>query len=181
MWQVSDYIQDKNVLYAVYEGHDCKDGGANDITYSSNYMDDDYLYTTGIQASVSTPYNSDPATSGNGLRDIYLHLSIQSNKISNSPIYTDRVNLEGEVSGNVRFCIRFCLFNDSPELSGSLEVNFIESLIDFNAYLSDGFEIGVISVIPKDKNDETANDACEVLAFECDLENRELDVQGVLR
>lgn len=181
MWQVSDYMQDKNIMYEIFEGHDCKDGGATDITYSSNYLDEYYLYTTGIQASVSTPYNPDPAASGSGLRDMHLHLSIQSNKISGSPIYTDRVNNEGEVSGNVRFCIRFCLFNDSPGLPNSLEVNYIESLIDFNAYLSDGFEIGVISVIPADKNDETANDACEVLAFECDLDNIELDVQGVLR
>jgi hypothetical protein len=181
MWQVSDYIQDKNILYSIYAGHDCKDGGGTDITESSNYNDEYYLYTPGIQASGSTPYNSDPATSGSGLRDMHLHLSIQSDKISTSPIYRDRVNAEGEVSGTVQFCIRFCLFNDSPALADSLEVNYIESLIDFNADLSDGFEIGLISVIPKNKNDETANDACEVLAFECDEENQELEVQGVLR
>jgi hypothetical protein len=179
-WQVSDYIQDKHILYSVYDSHACKDGGANDITYSSNYLQEHYLYTTGIQASVSTPHNPDPVTSGSGSRDMYLHLSIQSNTISNSQIYTDR-NIAGEVSGNVQFCIRFGLYNDSPELPNSLEVNFIETLIDFNAYLSDGFEIGVISVVPNDKTEATANDACEVFAYECDLENQPVEFPDVLR
>jgi hypothetical protein len=181
MWQVSDYMQDGNILYSIYEGHDCKEGGATDITESSNYNGGYYLYTPGIQASSSTPYNPDPATSGSGLRDMHLHLSIQSDKISQSPIYTDKVDADGKVSGNVQFCIRFHLFNDNPALADSLEVNFIESLIDFNADLSDGFEVGPISVTPKVNNAETANDACEVIAYECDEENQELDVQGVLR
>jgi hypothetical protein len=179
-WKINDAIQDKNIVYSVYQGHACKTGSGNggdiDITATS----DEYLYTPGIQASSLTPFVADPAISGSGQRDISLHLSIQSNKIASSPIYTEGLNGQNVMVGNVKFCVRFGVLNgrDAPD---SLEVNFIESLVDFNAYLTDGFEIADLSVVPKLKGEETATDQCEVVAYECDEQNQELQLPGVAK
>jgi hypothetical protein len=176
-WKINDSIQDKNIIYSVYQGHDCKTGGATDITDNSN----EYLYTPGIQASSLTPYEADPDIRGNGQRDISLHLSIQSNKITTSPIYTEKLNGEDEMVGNVKFCVRFGVLNGT-EAPNSMEVNFIESLVNFNANLTDGFEISDLSVVPKLKDEETASNACEVIAYHCDEQNQELlELPGVAK
>jgi hypothetical protein len=83
------------MYYRVYDGVECKDGGADDITESSNDINGTYyLYTSGLVASTLTPWDSNPATSGSGERDAHLHLSIEGANIAGSPIY-------GESTGTV--------------------------------------------------------------------------------
>jgi hypothetical protein len=163
--------------YTLYDGFDCKEG-SNDITINSNDIPNDsvWLQTLGL-------HNND-VTSTNGVKDTFLYLSIQPETISSSPIYSERTT-GGTLYADVKFCVRFSLWTEDPEVnSNAIEVNFLESLITFTADLTDGFQIdeenGIV-VDNKEKNEATDNVGCEVLAYECDLQNQPLTNPGFLR
>jgi hypothetical protein len=180
-WKVSDFIQDKHMYYRIYDGFECKDGGADDITESSNDINGTYyLYTSGLVVSTLTPYNSNPDTSGSGERNAHLHLSIEGANIADSPIYGDRTN-GAQAAAQVRFCVRYSLWNDHPNNDNSVEVNFQETVITFDVDLTDGFEVAAIDVKPKDENIETANVACEVIGYECNPDNTPITNPGYVR
>ena len=169
--------------YRIYDGFACAEG-SNDITASSNDVNGGtvYLLTSGIQSNINTTYNSNPLTSGSGMRDMFLHLTIQPSTISSSPIYTEE-KVNKQLFALVNFCVRFSLYNDDANLASAIEVNFQETLISFRADLTDGFNLdnNGITVVPKDKTTQTANIACEVIGYECTLDNKPLANPGYLR
>jgi hypothetical protein len=178
-WEVSDYIQDHFASYSVSDGFDCKEG-SNDITDSiSNFNDNQVFFQTlGLRPDANTEWDSNPETSGNGFRDFRLFLAIQADTIAQAPIY---YTTGGEYRAKIDFCVRFSLYNDSPSTLDATEVNFHETLISLNVDLTDGFEVDDINVVNKDRNQETANIACEVTGYECDLQNKPLTNPGYLR
>jgi hypothetical protein len=169
-WKVSDFVEDRFMDYRIYDGFGCKEG-SNDITEESNDLINGtaYLFTPGIIPSALTPHNPGP-TSGSGERSVHLRLSIQSANIAESPIFADDAT-QAQTRAEVRFCVRYSLWNDYPLLEDSLEVSFQETLIYFEVDLTDGFEVGGIQVADAEKGLETANIACEVIGYEC-YENR---------
>jgi hypothetical protein len=178
-WKVDDFIQDKFIKYTLFDGFDCKEG-SNDITSNSNDIPNEsvWLQTLGL--------HNNNVTSTNGVKDIFLFLSIQTETISSSPIYSERTSTGGgTLSADVKFCIRFSLWTEDPGVnSNAIEVNFLESLITFTADLTDGFQIDAengIVVDNKEKNKVTDNVGCEVIAYECDLQNQPLANAGFLR
>jgi hypothetical protein len=110
-----------------------------------------------------------------------LFLSIQANGITKSPIYSETTTNDGEVKATIAFCVRFSLYNEDPDETGAVEVNFRETLITLFVDLTDGFQVGEIFVQDKLKGQATASIACEVVGYECDLENQELENPGFLR
>jgi hypothetical protein len=82
-WKVSDYIQDSFATFNVYDGFECEEG-SNDITdkISDIQNGDAYFQTLGLRPDSTTPYEADPNTSGDGVRDMRLFLSIQANGIT---------------------------------------------------------------------------------------------------
>jgi hypothetical protein len=164
--------------YTLYDGFECKEG-SYDITTKSNDIPNDsvWLQTLGL-------HTNDVTSAANGVKDTFLYLSIQSETISNSSIYSERT-AGGTLYADVKFCVRFSLWTEDPEVnSNAIEVNFLESLITFTADLTDGFEIdgeNGILVDNKEKNQVTENVACEVIAYECDLQNQRLTNPGFLR
>jgi hypothetical protein len=53
-----------------------------------------------------------------------LFLSIQANGITKSPIYSETTTNDGEVKATIAFCVRFSLYNEDPDETGVVEVNF---------------------------------------------------------
>lgn len=181
-WKVSDYVQDRFATFTVYDGFDCKEG-SNDITdkISDIQSGDAYFQTFGVQPDSTTLYDPDPNTTGDGVRDMRLFLSLQVKEITKAPIYSETRTNNGEVKATIAFCVRFSLYNEDPDETGAVEVNFRESLITLFVDLTDGFQVGEIFVQDKLKSRETASIACEVIGYECDLQNQELDNPGYLR
>eukprot|EP00980_Cylindrotheca_fusiformis_P030495 scaffold24914_cov117-Cylindrotheca_fusiformis.AAC.1 len=181
-WRVSDFIQDHQATYHIYDGVGCKDG-SNDITDDINDWANNnaYMQNLGIRPDNSTLYN--PLSNGEGVRDMRLFLSVQPTAL-NAPIfyYEDANGLKAKIE----FCIRFSLFNgDEAEAENSpldiVEVNFQETIITFTADLTDGFQIENVIVEPADKNKEEARIGCKILAYECDRSNKAIDNPGYLR
>ena len=146
-WEISDYIQDKYMFYRLYDGEDCEDGTnqgtANDITEDMQDLVGGNAYLLPrFTVDSTTPFQTDDATSGNGIRDAYLHLEIQSQKIANSSIYRENDAI-GAVTAEIRFCARFSLWNDYALLGqgvglagtssgpnpSAVEVNYQETII----------------------------------------------------
>jgi hypothetical protein len=181
-WKVSDYIQDRFATFTVYDGFECKEG-SNDITdkISDIQSGNAYFQTLGVRPDSATPVETDPKTVGDGVRDMRLFLSIQANGISRSPIYSETTTNNGEIKAEIAFCVRFSLYNEDPDETGAVEVNFRETLITLYVDLTDGFQVGEIFVQDKLKGQETASIACEIVGYECDDQNQPLENPGYLR
>ena len=134
------------------------------------------LYVFSILSN--TPYNPDPATSGEGKRDVRLFLALQPTVAQSNLLYYEE---NGQNMAKMDFCVRFSLWNDDPSAPNALEVNFQETLVQFIADLTDGFEIAVVNAESNEKNEETAFLGCEIIAYECDRQNRRLPNPGYLR
>jgi hypothetical protein len=175
-WRVSDYIQDRFTSFRIYDGRDCADG-SNDITDAiSDYYNNVYLQNLGLQPDANTPYyNAD----GQGFRDFRLFLDVQPTA-AESPIFY-YTNDDNQLNARIEFCIRYSLYNDDFDDPDSMEVNFQETLVTFTADLTDGFEITTFAANPKEQNEETAYLECEIIAYECDNNNKALSNPGYLR
>ena len=97
---------------------------------------------------------------------------------SSSFSYTDD---GGAQKARVDFCIRFSLYTDDHQSPEAVEVNFHETQVSFFADLTDGFEVGDVVVTSKDQNEEFARAECEIVAYECDRQNKRLANPGYLR
>lgn len=84
--------------------------------------------------------------------------------VSTSSIYKD-TSANGKASAEIRFCMRFGLW--TTQANTPVEVNFLETLVTLNVNLTDGFQIGSISVAPKNRLTRTANQAYKVRGYEC--------------
>lgn len=124
---------------------------------------------------LSANITGDGTLMGNGtfFRDFDMQIGVNPENIAQAGIYTEQT-IEGEVTAAVVFCIRFSLltFSDEP-----LEVNFRETTVTLAIDLTDGFSIGEMNVDAKGRTTETANQAYEVDAFQCNAINGALSPQ----
>jgi hypothetical protein len=179
-WRVSDFVQDHQATYRIYDGVECKEG-ANDVTEGINDWNNNnaYMQNMGLRPDNSTLYN--PGSNGEGIRDMRLFLAIQPTA-QNAPIfYYEDGN---ELKAKIEFCIRFSLYNgeaeeeDSPDV---VEVNFQETIVTFTADMTDGFEIQDVVVKPADRDKKEAFIGCKIEAYECDRDNVAVENPGYLR
>jgi hypothetical protein len=180
------------LYYQVFDADNCADGlvdgTSNDVSTVMGDLTAGNAYLIPyFTVDSNTAYNDDTTTSGNGIREVFLHMEIQSSKISSSPLYTESAII-GNVDAEIRFCARFSLWNDYPTFNNrtevnenAVEVNFLETIVTLNVDLSDGFDVASIAVEPSDRTLETAAIACEVYGYECNLDNTPISNPGFLR
>jgi hypothetical protein len=156
-YQTSDYIENGMIEGQLYD-QDCAEGG--------NVVGSIFL------SSQVTSDGSVPLGSGDATRDVLVEITMDPETISQSEIYSEVV-IDDQVLATVRFCHRFMLFA-TPTSGTPLEVNFRETLVILTVDLTDGFEIGTIDVVDKDKLIQTANAAYQVEGYRCDFTNTPL-------
>jgi hypothetical protein len=168
-WQLSNYVQDHFATFTIYDGLECKEG-SNDITdkISDIQSGTAYFQTLGIQQDSATPYDPDPNTTGDGVRDMTLSLTIQADGITESPIYSETTTNNGEVKAAIAFCVRFSLYNADPDETNAFEINYRESPITLSVDLTDEFRVGEIGVEGPLEGQRTASIPCEAVGYECD-------------
>lgn len=156
-WTFSNFIQDNNADFTIYDGDGCKEG-SNEITSNMGA----YLPYTGHE--IIGPVDS----SGDGFRKAKLHLEILPAGLPTSPI------LEYTVGSNakVEFCVRYELWTNDENDPDRIEINFQETIITMYVDLTDGFKmLEDVSVKPNEKTEESASLKCEVEAFVCNKQN----------
>jgi hypothetical protein len=172
-YDVTDFISADKVAYTVWDA-DCKrpDGTNTALDLISAGA----VFTPTLDTSALLGTFDDVALGDGTLaKTVSLTLAIDPAEIAAATaIYAESTSAGGELFATVDFCVRFML---STSGATDLEVNFIETLVTLNIDLSDGFQIGTVSVEPNDKGLETANQVYEVDAFQCDpADNSELSV-----
>lgn len=149
---VSDFILDTMIEATAYTAPDCKDGGVqippDDMTYS-------------------VFYDSTLPGTGDFERDIWVEVRVNPNN-TDSLVYKDVYNEQGQKFAEVEFCIRMGLYTSTAT---PIEVNYLESIVGFKANLTSGFQIDNIAVAPKEKIVNTAVQEYEVQAYLCDEAN----------
>jgi len=109
--------------------------------------------------------NGDQQDSGTfGDRAATIMATFNPETVSKASIYKD-TSTAGQASAEIRFCMRFGLW--TSQANTPVEVNFLETLVTLNVDLTDGFQIGNITVAPKNRLTRTANQAYKVKGYEC--------------
>jgi hypothetical protein len=83
---------------------------------------------------------------GDGKHFIDIVMEIDSSTISTDAEVYSEAMVEGMQTATVDFCIRFSL--NTPPIAGDMEANFLEIVVILYVDLSDGFQIGELSVAP---------------------------------
>jgi hypothetical protein len=156
-YQVSDFVLNDMVNYSIWDV-ECMEGG--------EYVPDTVL-------SVNMTGDGTPTGNGTFFRDFGMQIGVNSTNIAQAGIYTEQT-IEGELTEAVVFCVRFSLQTSSDE---PLEVNFRETIVTLAIDLTDGFSIGEMNVDARVRNAETAIQAYEVDAFQCNAINGALSTQ----
>ena len=170
---VSDYIKKNMPKYEIYTAPDCKDGENPIILDASQNkgpttfpFDADKMFLDESGLAEGTP---DPTEGANmELQSVTVNVTLDSENVVAANLtypgfYTEGV-IDNQMIAEIRFCVRFGLWTPSTT---SVEVNFLETLITLTVDLTDGFEIGQVTVEPKDRLVRTANQAYEVIGYEC--------------
>jgi hypothetical protein len=158
---VTDYIAQGMTKYSLWKAPDCQEGnqelGTSDAFKSKT--------TSDVVGSVdfASPRGEGDVEAGG---TVYLNMTFDPETISSSDIYTES-EVDNQMIAVIRFCVRFGLWTPDTQTT-PVEVNFLETLITLTVDLTDGFEIGSITVEPKDRLVRTANQAYEVVGYECD-------------
>ena len=155
-YQVSDFIQDSMTLHEVYTSG-CKEAGT--VVLPS-------VLTSSRIPLTGAAYNA--GNNGNGVRDQKLTVGVVAAAIAASDIYVEDTTV-GDVTATIDFCVRFSLLT-----TGATEVNFLETLVTLFVDLSDGFSIGNVTVAPKLKLENTANQVYLLDGYQCDAANAAL-------
>lgn len=167
---VTDFIAQGMTQYSLWKAPDCQEGNeslVNSTAFKSKSTTDDPLFPQlGLFAAVRG--DGDVADGGN----VFLNMTFDPETISDSDIYTETTN-DNQLTAEIRFCVRFGLWTPI-ELATPVEVNFLETVITLTVDLTDGFEIGSITVEPKDRLIRTANQAYEVVGYECNANQEAL-------
>jgi hypothetical protein len=158
---VTDYIAQGMTKYSLWKAPDCQEGDQqlNNSTAFKSKSSSDVLGSTGF---ASPRGDGDVAAGG----QVFLNMTFDPETISSSDIYTES-EIDNQMIAVVRFCVRFGLWTPDTQTT-PVEVNFLETLITLTVDLTDGFEIGSITVEPKNRLVRTANQAYEVIGYECD-------------
>jgi hypothetical protein len=163
VYAVSSFIADDMGTYTITDGEDCvipvlvaSDEG-NQVGFA--------FYSPGLVVLSSSAAKDN---SGDSIRSFKLDIKVNPEEISNNAVVYKEDVVNGEIFGRVAFCVRFQL--NTPGGS-SIEVNFLETIVQLNVDLTDGFSIGTVAVAPKDRLTTTANEVYEVQAFQCNTLN----------
>jgi hypothetical protein len=144
---VTDYIAQGMTKYSLWKAPDCQEGNQ--------------------ELDTSTAFKSKSSSDVAG-GSVFLNMTFDPETISSSDIYTES-EIDNQMIAVVRFCVRFGLWTPDTQ-NTPVEVNFLETLITLTVDLTDGFEIGSITVEPKNRLVRTANQAYEVIGYECDAD-----------
>jgi hypothetical protein len=159
-YQVTDFINDNMVIYSVWN-RDCQEGG---ISVSNTVL-----------SSSKEPLTGDAYAAGGGAgeRMLAIDVELEAATITTDPNIYSEDTTPGSVTAQIDFCVRFSLQTDTAP--NEIEVNFLETLVTLYVDLSDGFEIGEVSVAPKIKVINTANQVYLIDGYQCDAGGVELD------
>jgi len=150
-FEVSDYMNDSMIGYALYDGLNCKDGGDNDITVNDGYL----------SSRVRT--DNAPIGDGSGSRTIKVQSEIVPPGIVESGIY--RSDKDG--NGVVEYCLRFSVYNMDKDDPNAFESNYIEMPIKLVIELNGGFSVNA-AVSNVDTVLQEASEDIAVEAYICD-------------
>lgn len=147
-----------------------------DYQISDFIISDDQVKYTLMEQSCTTPYTGQgliPTKGariglGNSLQEVGIAIDVDTSVISTDyQVYTDVGFVNNQKTANIDFCMRFSLH--TPLTAGDDEVNFIEVIVGLTVDLTDGFQIGDISVEALDPcNKDGSPDAFVVDAYFCD-------------
>ena len=166
-FQVSDFIANGMSDYSLWttgcqeDGDEIPKGAAG--PWTDTRLDD----IDGALASL---------TGANRDRNIGLNITLDTEEVVTSGFagfYSESTDANGQIIAEVNFCVRFGLYTPSTLSDGQggtiapIEVNFLETLITLFIDLTDGFQIGDIAVEPRDRLEVTANQAYQVIGYEC--------------
>jgi hypothetical protein len=126
-YEVNDFVDDSMATYSLWDT-DCKGGGVG-------------VEGTGLTGSLVG--DGTPPGVGLGNRNIRVNVQIHSPEVELTPIFETNNDQGEERIATVRFCVRFGLKTPGEY---SVEVNFLETLIDIRVDFTDGFSIGDITV-----------------------------------
>jgi hypothetical protein len=157
-YQVSDFISDDMTAYALYTSPGCKENGT---AVSGSDLTSNKAGLTGQD------YNAN--NNGDGVRDQKLTVAVVADNIAAASGIYEEDNTPGAVTATVDFCVRFSLQTTTGD--DAVEVNFLETLVTLFVDLSDGFEIGDVSVTPKEKLINTANQVYLLEGYQCNSGN----------
>jgi hypothetical protein len=104
--------------------------------------------------------------SGDGLsmdRTVFVNITLDPEAIAQTDLYSEDTS-GSQVTAEIRFCVRVGLLTKGAT---PVEVNFLETLVTLNVDLTDGFEIGSITVEPRDRLVRTANQVYLVIGYLC--------------
>lgn len=173
-FKVTDFINTGMAKYSLWTAPDCQEGGVN-IEGSNAWEEVKLVENENLLAA--NDFDGDDTTmleSGDytGDRAAIVTAKFASQNISNATnIYTE-TETNGQISAEIRFCIRFGLWTtEDMGVDTPVEVNFLETLVTLIVDLTDGFQIGEINVEPKDRLVRTANQAYEVNGYECSADS----------
>ena len=158
-FRISDLIEDNMIGYSLYDGHNCKDGGDNDITDNNGYL----LHR------IRT--DNTPPGDGSGTRTIKIASKVVPIEITNSTIYTT----DSDDNGVVKYCLRMGVYNMDRSDPMSMEVNFLEIPIMLTLRLSGDFRIdAALSMI--DPLLDAATEGVAVEAYICDYDDNTVPI-----
>ena len=163
-YQVTDFINDNMVVYSVWN-RDCQEGG---ISVSNTVL------SSSKEALTGDAYDG---TGGSGERMLAIDVDLEAATITTDPNIYSEDTTPGSVTAQIDFCVRFSLQTDTAP--NEIEVNFLETLVTLYVDLSDGFEIGEVSVAPKIKVINTANQVYLIEGYQCDAAGDELDAAAL--
>jgi hypothetical protein len=158
-YQVSDFIDDTMTTYELYTSPGCKE---TNVVVASTYLTSTKPDLTGVAY--------DPLSTGDGVRDQKLTVGVVAAEVVNSPIYAEEIDVDGAVTAEIDFCVRFSLQATGGGAT-PVEVNFLETLVKLFVDLSDGFVIGDVAVEPKIRVTNTANQVYLLDGYQCNDAN----------
>lgn len=158
-FHVSDFISDLMVNYEIYGSHACR---GNDTVSGVDITENDYLFPR-LRPDLQE------VGDGFGQRTMKLSLSIDTDTIQTSPIFTDFGS-----TAEVRFCVRFMNYNTDYTSPFATEVNFIETPVYLQINLLSGFEVNAQVTNPDMVLAQAYQDSA-VVAYLCDYDSNVLE------
>jgi len=157
-FQISDLIEDNMIGYSLYDGHNCKDGGDNDIT------DNSYLLHR-----IRT--DNTPPGDGSATRNIKIESNVVPTDIKNSTIYES----DSDGNGVVKYCLRMGVYNMDRSDPMSMEVNFLEIPVMLTLRMSANFQIEAALSMIDPLLDATARGVA-IEAYICDYDDNTVPI-----
>ena len=147
---------------------------ATAIIYTDECQEGNTLVSSTVLQGTLTP-DTTPVGIGETNRTFSVNVGMDTDEIAGSNVYTE--NTVGNVTAQVRFCVRFGLWTNS---NPAIEVNFLETIVTLDIDLTDGFEVVDVGVAARDELVRTAVQAYEVDGYLCDNNNVALTGQDLV-